>query len=69
MAGPETEVLKLERELLVGGWRPGRYVEIEVFEPKPRAPPRTPSPHRAWHQHRSVSSRCSANIAAASRHR
>ena len=36
MAGLETEVLRLERELLAGTWRPGRYVEIEVFEPKHR---------------------------------
>ena len=36
MAGLETEVLRLERELLAGDWQPGRYVEIEVFEPKHR---------------------------------
>jgi hypothetical protein len=36
MAGLETEVLRLERELRTETWRPGRYVEIEVFVPKHR---------------------------------
>ena len=36
LANLETEVLRLERELLSGAWRPGRYVEIAIRDPKPR---------------------------------
>jgi len=49
MAGLETEVLKLERELLTGTWRPGRYVEIEVFEPKHRIVSAAPFRDRVVH--------------------
>ena len=49
MAGLETEVLRLERELLTGTWRPGRYVEIEVFEPKPRIVSAAPFRDRVVH--------------------
>ena len=30
LANLETEVLRLERELLAGTWQPGRYVEIAI---------------------------------------
>jgi hypothetical protein len=36
LANFEREVLRLERELADGSYRPGRYVEIEVCEPKRR---------------------------------
>jgi RNA-directed DNA polymerase len=49
MAGLETEVLKLERELLAGTWRPGRYVEIELFEPKHRIVSAAPFRDRVVH--------------------
>ena len=40
-AGLETQLLRLERELHDRTWRPGRYVEIAVRDPKPRwSPPR-----------------------------
>ena len=35
-AGLETNLLRLERALQDGTWRPGRYVEIAVRDPKPR---------------------------------
>ena len=34
LANLETEVLRLERELRSGRYRPGRYKKIEVFDPK-----------------------------------
>ena len=36
LANLETEVLRLERELAGGGYRPGRYRTIEIFDPKHR---------------------------------
>ena len=33
LANLEREVLRLERELLAGTWRPGRYVVINVLDP------------------------------------
>jgi retron-type reverse transcriptase len=36
LANLEREVLRLERELLDGSWRPGPYTVIEVRDPKPR---------------------------------
>ena len=36
MANLEKELLRLESELRVGTYRPGRYVTIEVRDPKPR---------------------------------
>ena len=36
LANLETEVLRLERELRTGRYRPGRYKTIEVFDPKHR---------------------------------
>jgi RNA-directed DNA polymerase len=49
MAGLETEVLRLERELRSGTWRPGRYVEIEVFVPKHRIVSAAPFCDRVVH--------------------
>jgi RNA-directed DNA polymerase len=49
MAGLETGVLRLERELRAGTWRPGRYVEIEVFEPKHRTVSAAPFRDRVVH--------------------
>jgi retron-type reverse transcriptase len=49
MAGLETEVLRLERELLAGAWRPGRYLEIEVFEPRRRIVSAAPFRDRVFH--------------------
>ena len=45
LALPEREVLRLERELLSGAWRPGRYVEIAIRDPKPRTPAKA---SRSW---------------------
>ena len=42
LAHLEREVLRLERELLSGAWRLGRYVEIAVRDPKPRMVSATP---------------------------
>ena len=36
LANLETEVLRLERALRTGRYRPGRYKTIEVFDPKHR---------------------------------
>ena len=53
LANLETEVLHLERQLRQGAWRPGRYVEIEVTDPKRRlvsaAPFRDRVVHHALH--------------------
>ena len=49
MAGLEREVLRLERELCRGTWRPGRYVEIEVHEPKRRLVSAAPFRDRVVH--------------------
>jgi retron-type reverse transcriptase len=49
MAGLETEVLRLQRELHAGTWRPGRYVEIEVFVPKHRVVSAAPFRDRVVH--------------------
>ena len=38
LAGMETEVLRLERELKSGRYRPGRYRTIEIRDPKHRIP-------------------------------
>jgi RNA-directed DNA polymerase len=35
-ANLERQLLRLERELLDGTWRPGRYVKLQVRDPKPR---------------------------------
>ena len=53
LANLEKELLRLERELRSGRWRPGRYVEIEVTDPKRRlvsaAPFRDRVVHHALH--------------------
>ncbi len=49
MSGLETEVLRLERELQKGTWRPGHYVEIELFEPKHRIVSAAPFRDRVVH--------------------
>jgi len=49
MARPEPEMLGLERTLQANTWRPGRYVEIEVRDPKPRLVSATPFPDRVVH--------------------
>ena len=53
LANIERELLRLERELRSGRWRPGRYVEIEVTDPKRRlvsaAPFRDRVVHHALH--------------------
>ena len=49
MAELETEVLRLERELLARNWRPGRYVEIEIFQPKHRLVSAAPFRDRVVH--------------------
>lgn len=49
MAGFEREVLRLERELRDGSYRPGRYVEIEVTDPKRRLVSAAPFRDRVVH--------------------
>ena len=49
LANLETEVLRLERELRTGRWRPGRYVEIEVTDPKRRLVSAAPFRDRVVH--------------------
>ncbi|MBM3557495.1 MAG: RNA-directed DNA polymerase [Alphaproteobacteria bacterium] len=48
-AGLERNVLRLERELRDGTWRPGRYLEIEVFDPKHRIVSAAPFRDRVVH--------------------
>ena len=49
MARLEPELLRLERELREGSWRPGRYIEIEVRDPKPRLVSAAPFRDRVVH--------------------
>jgi retron-type reverse transcriptase len=49
MAGLEREILKLERELRSGTYRPGGYVEIRVEDPKPRIVSAAPFRDRVVH--------------------
>lgn len=49
LANLEVEVLRLERELLSGAWRPGRYVEIAIRDPKPRMVSAAPFRDRVVH--------------------
>ena len=49
MAKLETECLRLERELLGGSYRTGRYVEIHVRDPKPRTVSAAPFRDRVVH--------------------
>jgi RNA-directed DNA polymerase len=49
MANFEREVLRLERELAGASYRPGRYVEIEVHDPKRRLVSAAPFRDRVVH--------------------
>ncbi len=49
LAGLETEVLGLERELRAGTWRPGGYVAFEVTDPKRRLVSAAPFRDRVVH--------------------
>ena len=49
LANLETEVLRLERELVSGGYRPGRYKTIEIFDPKHRMVSAAPFRDRVVH--------------------
>ena len=49
LANLETEVLRLERELRSGRYRPGRYKAIEVFDPKHRIVSAAPFRDRVVH--------------------
>ena len=48
-AGLERELLKLERQLQDRTWRPGRYVEIQIRDPKPRLVSAAPFRDRVVH--------------------
>ena len=48
-ANLETELLRLERELRDGSYRPGRYVEIAIRDPKPRLVSAAPFRDRVVH--------------------
>jgi len=49
MASLETALLRMERELKSGAWRPGRYVKIELFDPKHRIVSAAPFRDRVMH--------------------
>ena len=49
LANLEKEALKLERELVSGRYRPGRYTVIEVFDPKHRKVSAAPFRDRVVH--------------------
>ena len=49
LANLEGEVLRLERELLAAAWRPGRYVEIAIRDPKSRMVSAAPFRDRVVH--------------------
>ena len=49
LANLETEALRLERQLLSGAYRPGRYTKIEVFDPKHRIVSAAPFRDRVVH--------------------
>ena len=49
LAGLETEVLQLERELKSGRYCPGRYTRIEIFDPKHRIVSAAPFRDRVVH--------------------
>jgi len=49
MANLETELLRLERQLCDGSYKPGRYVKIELFEPKHRVVSAAPFCDRVVH--------------------
>ena len=49
MARLESQLLRLERTLQAGTWRPGRYVEIAIRDPKPRLVSAAPFADRVVH--------------------
>lgn len=49
MAKREQELLRIERELQDGSWKPGRYVRIDVRDPKPRQVSAAPFRDRVVH--------------------
>ena len=49
MTNLERELLRLERQLNEGSWRPGHYVEIPIREPKPRLVSAAPFRDRVLH--------------------
>ena len=49
LANLETDVLRLERELESGRYRPGRYTKIEIFDPKHRVVSAAPFRDRVVH--------------------
>jgi len=49
LANLEKEVLRLERQLQDGSYRPGRYKTIEIFDPKHRIVSAAPFPDRVVH--------------------
>ncbi len=49
LAGLETELLRLERQLQSGRYRPGRYTKIEIFDPKHRIVSAAPFRDRVVH--------------------
>ncbi len=49
LANLETEALRLERQLLSGAYRPGRYKRIEIFDPKHRIVSAAPFRDRVVH--------------------
>ena len=49
LANLETEVLRLERELRSGTWRPGGYVSFEIRDPKRRTISAAPFRDRVVH--------------------
>ena len=49
LANLEKEILRLERELQEGGYRPGRYKKIEIFDPKHRIVSAAPFRDRVVH--------------------
>ena len=49
LANLETEALRLERQLLSGAYRPGRYKRIEMFDPKHRTVSAAPFRDRVVH--------------------
>ena len=49
LAGQEKEILRLERDLQSGSYRPGRYKTIEIFDPKHRIVSAAPFRDRVVH--------------------
>ena len=49
LVNQEREVLRLERELRAGTWQPGRYIVIDIQDPKPRRVSAAPFRDRVLH--------------------